>query len=1344
MRTSLARLAMLRLLLALIATGLLVSCSGGTVSIESTPDISAEDLPEADLPTATDAPFDIPRAPDIMADEVAPLELPDFELIDLTTDADTVWEPGPGEAGYPCTKDSECLAGVCILTPEGRFCTTNCSEECPFDWECVLHKPSLPDEVFICAPAQMNLCKPCQTNADCNTNGVDTGDWCVPYGGQGNFCASPCSEEDDCPDLYECAMAESLSGESGTVCRLAEGDCPCTEWWADEGASTSCFVTNEFGSCTGSRFCTINGLTQCDAAVPSSEICDQLDNDCDGSVDEATDGDDCQVESEHGICPGTTQCTDGELVCDGQTPKPEACDGIDNNCNSVTDESFPDTDGDGIADCMEQDKDDDGIVDGADNCPAVANSDQADHDLDGQGDPCDLDDDNDQVADDLDCAPMNKLIYPGAVEVCDGQDNNCSGAIDDGLGQTTCGKGECLHTIANCLAGQDQQCDPFEGIAEEVCDGLDNDCNGLTDESLGQTTCGKGECLHDVANCADGQVQLCDPMAGASDEICDGLDNDCNGLTDDGLGQTTCGKGECLHTIANCVEGEAQVCDPLEGASNETCDGKDNDCDGEQDEGLGQLSCGKGECYHTVPKCLGGQPQVCDPMAGSKDEVCDGKDNDCDGDVDDGLGELTCGLGNCNHTVPACLDGNPQVCDPMAGAGEELCDGQDNDCDGETDEELGQLPCGEGECFHIIQFCSAGQEQICAPLEGAVAETCDGLDNDCDGATDEELGQLACGDGICFHVVDACVDGEEQMCDPLAGQGQEVCDGLDNDCDGVDDNADLVCAGCMVGLCALDNVRDGSLVPGMDLAYQYAPVTPGDGFIRANWTAVDGAQGYRLRIGSAAGADDILADTDLGAITAYEATGLTLSGAWTDTVYYVSVWPLNEAGETASGAISNGVRIAEGENWDGLSTDSLQGGYTVDWPEAGVTSFYGRHTFETVTIASETVVRVQGWGKVDGVSEAVAADHLAVVSPQDGWLELYANTMVIEGTITASGRGYGGGGGGGGGSISTGQRGHGGSIGLGGNGGAGEGSSAGAGGGGSPGGLGGSGPQGNGGNGNLFGGGSGSTACGGQPGRPGGDGPVGEVGSTGATAGSGAIGAGGAGEFAAGGGKGVAGCDNWTGGGGGGYGAGGSGGTQWTGPGNDAGGGGGGGSGGVGSGQSAHGGAGAGPYGGSGGNANASPGAMGGYRGTAANNDDSVDRSLALGSGGGGGGAGIQETGGGGGGAGGGWLVLYAAQTLELGATSRVLANGAGAGGGGRDNGGNSTSRAGGAGAGGGIRLEAAQLTIHADAHISCRGGNGTTANGGTIKFFYNALTGNLPGAEQAGRVFDAGEGSFD
>ena len=173
------------------------------------------------------------------------------------------------------------------------------------------------------------------------------------------------------------------------------------------------------------------------------------------------------------------------------------------------------------------------------------------------------------------------------------------------------------------LAGNDKgACDPEPQcvVEAEVCDGLDNDCDGLVDEDLGVTSCGLGACLHTVDNCIGGQAQVCDSLAGAAAEICNGLDDDCDGAVDEDLGDTTCGLGPCAHTEANCADGQEQFCDPLAGAVQETCNGIDDDCDGSVDEELG-ADCPPCEAGSYAPagvyQCASCAPGTVAPYVGS-------------------------------------------------------------------------------------------------------------------------------------------------------------------------------------------------------------------------------------------------------------------------------------------------------------------------------------------------------------------------------------------------------------------------------------------------------------------------------------------------------------------------------------------------------------------------------------------------------------------------------------------------------------------------------------------------------------------------------------------------------
>ena len=561
-------------------------------------------------------------------------------------------------------------------------------------------------------------------------------------------------------------------------------------------------------------------------------------------------------------------------------------------------------------------------------------------------------------------------------------------------------------------------------------------------------------------------------------------------------------------------------------------------------------------------------------------------------------------------------------------------------------------------------------------------------------------------------------------------------------------------------------VRDGSLTDGVDLFLQYSPLGSGQGFLRANWDAQPGVTFYEIAVGTTPEGTDILNYTNVGTEPSATVTGLTLLGAWTGKTYYLTVRGACGTTFKTSSVSSDGVRIAEKEVWDGttagLRTPDALGGYTNNWPQSGVNSVYGNHWFERVEIPTNADVNVQGWGKADGVPACIATSDGKTTDPKDGWLNVYANTISVDGRFRATGRGYGGGGGGASPCGGNHQGGRAGASGAGGDGGGAYscgGCACGCFGGGGGGGPVSSGQQG-GGNGNMNGGGggaSGQASCGsGWGGAGGGGGNYGGGGAGGAgnypgqgvTPGTCAwAGPGGQGELGpGGGGGGGSGCQccSYAAGGGGGYGGGGGGGNE------NAGGGGGGGTGGCNGadgGGGVPGGRGGGPYYGGGGAAASCPagsGGWGGYRTGGGNGDSTTGRELFLGSGGGGGGGDTgQQGGGGGGGAGGGAVMLHATDTLTIGANGWVLANGSGGGGGGRDDNSCRVGGQGGGGAGGGILFEAPKVVVNGALgdRVSSRGPGANTSNGGTVKLFYNSWTGAKPTA--AGRVYDAGANSY-
>ena len=476
-------------------------------------------------------------------------------------------------------------------------------------------------------------------------------------------------------------------------------------------------------------------------------------------------------------CGGASVCVEGACVAsdsdrdgDGLTAEQELAHGLS--------PTVADSDGDGVFDGIEwgtgadpADGDGDGVPDALESLAA---------DLDGDCIPDSLDSNNDQ-ADPL--SSVKAAICP---------DRGVCATFSEVL------EVECVGGVPICKTSQLSEYQP----TETWCDGLDNDCDGSVDEGIHVAGKLPGEVCVAAGTCGEGIVE-CNPSdreaicssgpggsaEGVESERCDGLDNDCDGTVDNGmsfeaiaLGEECEGYGLCGPGVVQCRASDGiAICSTMQGgdddeAEEETCDGLDNDCDGTADEGLfspdlsscpSQGVCDSGkEALKVI--CDAGA-WICDPSdvpgyTGQTDALCDGLDNDCDGVVDEEFQltdfdgskkelESPCGTGPCGGGIVVCSeDGTGAICSTWTNVATELCDGLDNDCDGAIDEEQTymDLPVGEsckglGQCgIGTVECSEETMVAVCsANSDGsgsqASPELCDQLDNDCDGDADEGI-----------------------------------------------------------------------------------------------------------------------------------------------------------------------------------------------------------------------------------------------------------------------------------------------------------------------------------------------------------------------------------------------------------------------------------------------------------------------------------------------------------------------------------------------------------------------------------------------------------------------------
>ncbi|MBU1238241.1 hypothetical protein KKF84_02755 [Myxococcota bacterium] len=546
-----------------------------------------------------------------------------------------------------------------------------------------------------------------------------------------------------------------------------------------------------------------DGDVQSDACVPSEEVCDGLDNDCDQVVDNGfnlqsdptncgTCGNVCSFDYATSSCIGG-QCVMGDCFPGHFNVNGDENDGCEYNC-------FVSNDGTELCDGKDN------------NCNG-----QIDEDFDLQNDP-------------LNCGSCsNTCVFLNGVGGCSG--------------------GHCV--IAGCVGGfRDADNDPNNGCECKMA---------LTEGTTICTEGMSGQCGTDEV-CADADGDGTAHCAPVPLEICDGKDNDCNGLTDaedtmasdarlglscfgdpDGLCATAAHEG-----TTSCVNG-AVVCSGANllyaNSVAETCNGIDDDCDGVIDDNTTDsgASCGTSAifpCSIGTVLCVNGSLECVGAVEPSGAEVCNGVDDDCNGTVDDNPTDAgaACNVPSpppagatspCQAGTLQCIGGALQCSGSILPTGDDTC-GVDGNCNGilENQPDLTSDVQNCGTCNNNCNSLGANANWSCAAgtcqfngcktgyhdLDGdqsceypcifnSSTETCNGIDDNCDGEIDEgvtppSLNNL-CGISLaatrpeCTTLVSAqCVGGTWQcsfpagVCNPTCAAAVEICDTLDNNCNG--------------------------------------------------------------------------------------------------------------------------------------------------------------------------------------------------------------------------------------------------------------------------------------------------------------------------------------------------------------------------------------------------------------------------------------------------------------------------------------------------------------------------------------------------------------------------------